>query len=72
MINTVIQGDCLEVMKRIEDKSVDLVVTDPPYAISLKGVTHIRQKGKGSKRLDFFHNCSLLIPNPSFLVTIKT
>lgn len=25
------QGDCLEVMKNIEDGSVDLVVTDPPY-----------------------------------------
>ena len=25
------QGDCLEVMKDIEDESVDLVVTDPPY-----------------------------------------
>ena len=25
------QGDCLEVMGGIEDKSVDLIVTDPPY-----------------------------------------
>ena len=25
------QGDCLEVMKNIPDKSVDLVLTDPPY-----------------------------------------
>ena len=25
------QGDCLEVMNNIEDGSVDLVVTDPPY-----------------------------------------
>ena len=25
------QGDCLEVMKNILDKSVDLVLTDPPY-----------------------------------------
>lgn len=24
-------GDCLEVMKRIPDKSVDMVLTDPPY-----------------------------------------
>ncbi len=26
-----IQGDCLEVMKGIEDGSVDMVLTDPPY-----------------------------------------
>ena len=25
------QGDCLEVMKNIEDESVDLILTDPPY-----------------------------------------
>ena len=24
-------GDCLEVIKNIPDKSIDLVVTDPPY-----------------------------------------
>lgn len=27
------QGDCLELMKNIPDKSIDLVVTDPPYLI---------------------------------------
>jgi DNA modification methylase len=25
------QGDCLEVMKEIPDKSIDMVMTDPPY-----------------------------------------
>ena len=33
MLNTVICGDCLDVMREIEDKSVDLVLTDPPYGI---------------------------------------
>jgi DNA modification methylase len=28
---TIYNGDCLEVMKEIEDKSVDLTVTSPPY-----------------------------------------
>ena len=31
-INKVIQGDCLDVMKQMPDKCVDLVVTDPPYS----------------------------------------
>ena len=31
MINRVIQGDCLEVMKSIPDNSIDLVATDPQY-----------------------------------------
>ena len=30
-INKVIQGDCLDVMKQMPDKCVDLVVTSPPY-----------------------------------------
>jgi len=30
-INQIICGDCLEVMEGIPDKSVDLVVTSPPY-----------------------------------------
>jgi site-specific DNA-methyltransferase (adenine-specific) len=35
-LNKIYQGDCLEVMKQIEDGSIDLIVTDPPYLISYK------------------------------------
>ena len=31
MIDTVICGDCLEVMRGMDDNSVDLVLTDLPY-----------------------------------------
>ena len=32
------QGDCLEIMKNIPDKSIDLVIIDPPYETkSMKG-----------------------------------
>ena len=27
-------GDCLDLMKQIPDKSIDLIVTDPPYEVS--------------------------------------
>jgi len=37
MKNTVIQGDCLEVMKEIPDGSIDMVLTSPPYNL---GNTH--------------------------------
>ena len=30
----VIQGDCLEVMRGMEDNSIDAIVTDPPYGLS--------------------------------------
>jgi predicted methyltransferase len=29
--NTLVHGDCLEVMKYIPDGSIDLVLCDPPY-----------------------------------------
>ena len=29
-------GDCLELMKELEDNSIDLVLTDPPYGINYK------------------------------------
>jgi len=31
MINTIIQGDCLEVMKEISEKSIDMILCDLPY-----------------------------------------
>ena len=30
-------GDCLEIMKSIPDKSIDLVLTDPPYELETHG-----------------------------------
>jgi DNA modification methylase len=31
IVNTVICGDCLEVMKRLPDEVINCVVTSPPY-----------------------------------------
>lgn len=33
LIHKIICGDCIEVMKEIEDESVDMILTDPPYNI---------------------------------------
>lgn len=33
-INKIIQGDCLEEMKRLPDNSIDTIITDPPYELS--------------------------------------
>lgn len=32
-LNKIYKGDCYELIKQIEDKSVDLIITDPPYEI---------------------------------------
>ena len=46
------QGDCLERMKDIPDKSIDLIATDPPYLISsINGGGTINNKMKLNKSL---------------------
>jgi len=35
LLNTVTQGDCLEIMKTLPDNCIDLVLTDPPYGIGI-------------------------------------
>jgi len=44
-ISKIIHGDCIEVMKKIPDNSVDLIFADPPYYLQLP-------KGKRLKRAD--------------------
>ena len=34
MVGQVIKGDCIEIMRSIPDKSIDLILTDPPYGIN--------------------------------------
>jgi len=46
MINQVICGNCLDVMKNIPDNSIDLVLTDPPYGINI-----IKKQNKASKNI---------------------
>ena len=50
-INQVIRGDCLEVMKQIPDKSIDLVVTDPPYGLNFRS-----SRTSENRKKDFIQN----------------
>ncbi len=36
-INKIYNQDCLEGMKELDDNSIDLIVTDPPYGYSFMG-----------------------------------
>ena len=49
---TLYHGDCLKVMKDLEDGSVDAVITDPPYGIGSNNII----PGGPSK----FHKCELI------------
>lgn len=43
---TIIQGDCLEVMKTFADKSFDLVLTDPPYGMEFQSNSRFKKHDK--------------------------
>ena len=51
MINTIQLGDCMDYLKNIPDKSIDLVLTDPPYGINAdKGVGGFGASPKTAKK----------------------
>ena len=35
ILNTIIKDDCVKIMNRMEEKSVDLIFADPPYNLQL-------------------------------------
>jgi site-specific DNA-methyltransferase (adenine-specific) len=53
-INQIIRGDCLEVMKEMPDKCVDLVLTDPPYGIGESNEKN-STRGNAAAATDFGH-----------------
>jgi DNA modification methylase len=57
------KGDCLELMKDIPDKSIDLVVIDPPYVLETDGAGMFGKKAENyggeryvMKNIDFMKN----------------
>lgn len=46
LVNTIICADCLDILRAMPDKSVDLILTDPPYGIS----RHSGHRGEGGFR----------------------
>lgn len=40
-INKIINADCLDILKELPDKCIDLVLTDPPYGIGMAKNTNI-------------------------------
>ena len=39
-IDTIKEGDCIELMSEMPDECVDLIITDPPFAIEFKAARH--------------------------------
>lgn len=39
-LNSILEGDCIEMMNSLPEESVDLIFADPPYNLQLKGDLH--------------------------------
>lgn len=51
ILNTIINGDCIETLKKIPANSVDLIFADPPYFMQTEG-TLLRTEGTPFKGVD--------------------
>lgn len=48
-INKIICGDCLKLIKLLPDRSIDAIITDPPYGLNKNGI-------QGDADLSLFYN----------------
>jgi site-specific DNA-methyltransferase (adenine-specific) len=54
--NKIINADCLDILKELPDKCVDLVLTDPPYGINIEKMNFTQStKGGVCDRNDYSH-----------------
>jgi site-specific DNA-methyltransferase (adenine-specific) len=68
-LGKVTQGDCLELMKQLPDKCIDLVLTDPPYGIDYQ--SNMRTVSKKFDKLQNDDNSSRLLAYTEFYRILK-
>src|SRR5690349_3059769 len=44
-IDTIIQGDCLEILRQMPSASIDAIISDPPAGISFMGLAFDSDRG---------------------------
>lgn len=64
-----INGDCLEVLKQIDDNSIDAIVTDPPYGINYQ--SNMRIKSDKFKHIKNDNNEMRFSSYPEFYRVLK-
>lgn len=52
MTNQIINDDCINILKQLPDKCIDLVLTDPPYGINESSKNH-KSRSKLAKAKDY-------------------
>ena len=61
-IDTILQGDCLEGMADLDESSIDLIVTDPPYGYSFMG----KDWDKAVPSVDIWKQCLRVLKPGAF------
>lgn len=66
---TLYNDNCLKVMKNMENSSIDLIVTDPPYLVTAKGCAgtmggYWKEKSANCGKIFEYNNisCDLYLP----------
>ena len=62
----IIQGDCIEIMKCIPSKSIDLVMTDPPYGL---GKGKIQGDNNDAAWMNAIPECARVLKDDTFYLT---
>jgi site-specific DNA-methyltransferase (adenine-specific) len=62
-MDKLILGDCLEELKKLPDKSVDLVLTDPPYGKKASKGTNVFGSAKNRR---YRHDWDNVVPNREY------
>lgn len=65
---TLYNGDCLEIIKDIPDNSIDCIVTDPPYGISMLG----KNWDKVLPSIDIWKECLRVLKSGAFAFIMCT
>ena len=65
-INKVYLADCMDIMKNMEDKSVELCIVDPPYGIGIDGQRENIRGKKSDRKYYKFKDWDNSIPNKKY------
>ena len=74
--NSVICGECLDVLKKIPDETINMIITSPPYADQIKDYGEKVRKVKPDKFVEWFiprakEFYRVLTPDGSFVLNIS-
>ena len=67
--NQIIQGDCLEILKILEDNSVDSCITSPPYNVGKNNMTENKYGEGDSMSQDEYSDWTKRVINELYRVT---